>query len=228
MVKKKTAGSDSTKDEEVLKYMKKVNRPYSATDVFNNLHATCSKSHIVKALNNLVDDGDLISKTYGKSTIYSLKQDTVEENVGSNTLGSEVNKLTEELNLLQNENKKLEEGNCVHMTSHSILLETFKITNRISKEKAIESIKQFKEANQDLQERLDKLKSGSVLIPPEKRKRTDKDFEYNRNAWKKRRRIFNTIFEAVTEHMPTKPNEFREKLGIEEDEIPFEIDPLEN
>ncbi|CAO3690825.1 unnamed protein product [Rhizopus stolonifer] len=215
MVKKKTAGSDSTKDEEVLKYMKKVNRPYSATDVFNNLHATCSKSHIVKALNNLVDDGDLISKTYGKSTIYSLKQDTVEENVGSNTLGSEVNKLTEELNLLQNENKKLEE-------------ETFKITNRISKEKAIESIKQFKEANQDLQERLDKLKSGSVLIPPEKRKRTDKDFEYNRNAWKKRRRIFNTIFEAVTEHMPTKPNEFREKLGIEEDEIPFEIDPLEN
>jgi 26S proteasome regulatory subunit (ATPase 3-interacting protein) len=30
----------------------------------------------------------------------------------------------------------------------------------------------------------------------------------------------------VTEHMPGNPNELKEQLGIEEDEVPFDKDPL--
>lgn len=40
-----------------------------------------------------------------------------------------------------------------------------------------------------LQERLNKLKDGTVLIPPEKRKRTSEEYTTNRNLWKKRKGI---------------------------------------
>lgn len=39
---------------------------------------------------------------------------------------------------------------------------------------------------------------------------------------------FREIFKTVTEHYPGKPSELKEELGIEEDPIPFEQDPLQS
>ncbi|KAG1313456.1 hypothetical protein G6F64_002239 [Rhizopus arrhizus] len=195
--------------------MKKVNRPYSATDVFNNLHGTYSKSQVVKALDKLVKYEQLISKVYGKSTIYSIKQHRTEEDEGDNNeIRSDVNRLTEKLNEIKNENKKFEE-------------ELANLKNEPTTKEAINLFEKYKEDNEKLKERLDKLTNGSILIPPEKRKRVDEEFEFNRNMWKKRRKLFRTIFNTVTEHLPGNPNEFKERLGIEEDKIPFEKDPLD-
>lgn len=93
-----------------------------------------------------------------------------------------------------------------------------------------------------MEQRLNHLKSGVVLIPPEKRKRADEEFTRNRDQWKKRRTMvrsiyiikkarlmfiqFQTIFKTVTEHMPGKPDELKEELGIEEDSILYDKDPL--
>lgn len=33
---------------------------------------------------------------------------------------------------------------------------------------------------------------------------------------------FRDIFGAITEHMPGNPNDLKEKLGIEEDQVPLE------
>ncbi|CEI95942.1 hypothetical protein RMCBS344292_10116 [Rhizopus microsporus] len=171
MAKKKTTGGSAKVEEHaVLEYMKKVNRPYSATDVFNNLHSKYSKAHIIKALDKLVEEGEVISKTYGKSVVYSIKQDVVKSDETGQTLDS-----------LENE---------------------------------------------QLEQRLSHLKSGVVLIPPEKRKKADEEFTRNRDQWKKRRTMFQTIFKTVTEHMPGKPDELKEELGIEEDSIPYDKDPL--
>lgn len=75
------------------------------------MHGTYSKSQVVKALDKLVKDEQLISKVYGKSTIYSIKQHRTEEDEGDNNeIRSDVNKLTEKLNEIKNENKKFEEG----------------------------------------------------------------------------------------------------------------------
>ncbi|KAL9557996.1 hypothetical protein MBANPS3_001143 [Mucor bainieri] len=82
--------------------------------------------------------------------------------------------------------------------------------------------------NEQLKEKLEKLKSGTVLIPPEKRKRTNDEFDTYRQLWKKRRGMFREIFKTVTEHYPGKPSDLKEELGIEEDPIPFEQDPLVN
>ncbi|KAL4211963.1 PSMC3 interacting protein [Rhizopus azygosporus] len=217
MAKKKTTGGSAKEEEHaVLEYMKKVNRPYSATDVFNNLHSKYSKTHIIKALDKLVEEGKVMSKTYGKSVVYSIKQDVVESDETGQTLDSlevEINKVSDELNAVKNENKKLEG-------------ELSKLKSDLTTKEVTELIQKYKQENDELEQRLNHLKSGVVLIPPEKRKRADEEFTRNRDQWKKRRTMFQTIFKTVTEHMPGKPDELKEELGIEEDSIPYDKDPL--
>lgn len=46
-------------------------------DIFNNLHGKYQKTNIVKALERLVDQDEVVSKTYGKISIYVVKQVTI-------------------------------------------------------------------------------------------------------------------------------------------------------
>lgn len=62
----------------------------------------------------MVEEGEVISKTYGKSVVYSIKQDVVKSDETGQTLDSleaEINKVSDELNAVKGENKKLEGGN---------------------------------------------------------------------------------------------------------------------
>src|SRR5271169_1313234 len=49
----------------VLSYLRKQNRPYSATDITNNLHNQVSKSTAQKVLQELVEAGGVHCKTQG-------------------------------------------------------------------------------------------------------------------------------------------------------------------
>ncbi|KAI9476465.1 MAG: Tat binding protein 1-interacting protein-domain-containing protein [Benjaminiella poitrasii] len=217
MAKKKT-GSGTNKEEEaaVLQYLKKTNRPYSATDIFNNLHSKYTKGVIVKVLDKLIEDDLVMSKIYGKTMIYSVKQDT--ENIPSQeeqeAIEKSITDLTHKHEELLVENKKLEQ-----------VLAEIKSTPTTLGARA--SIDELRKENELLQEKLDKLKNGTVLISPEKRKRANDEYENSRNLWKKRRGMFREIFSTITEHFPGKPNELKEELGIEDDPVPFEKDPLE-
>ncbi|KAG1448872.1 hypothetical protein G6F56_008821 [Rhizopus delemar] len=199
MAKKKPTLNNSSEDEEkdVLEYMNKANRPYSANDVFNNMHAKYSKPRVIKALDKLVEDGELMSKVYGKTSIYSTKQEIVKNEEREqilDALSNEITQLSEELGVMKGENKRLEE-------------ELSKVKSEVTTIEATEFIKQYKESTKTLQERLDKLTSGVALVPLEKRKRVDDELELYRRMWKKR-------------------NNMAKVLGIEEDEIPFENDPF--
>lgn len=82
-------------------------------DIFSNLHSKYSKAHVIKALDKLVEEGELLSKLYGKTSIYSIKQNIVENNKSEHILDAidiEINKTTDKMNIIKAENKKLEEG----------------------------------------------------------------------------------------------------------------------
>ncbi|KAI9359700.1 Tat binding protein 1-interacting protein-domain-containing protein [Pilaira anomala] len=210
MAKKK--GSNKEEEEVVLDYLTRANRPYSITDIFNNLHAKYSKTNITKALEKLVEDDLVLAKVYGKTTIYSVKQQL---DAADNTedLSKAINDLAEKCEALVGENRKLD----------STLMT---IKSEPTTSEATELVEQLKKENALLQERLNKLREGTELVPPEKRKRTNDEYDTYRQLWKKRRGMFRDIFRTVTEHLPGNPNELKETLGIEEDEIPFEQDPL--
>ncbi|KAI8064062.1 Tat binding protein 1-interacting protein-domain-containing protein [Thamnidium elegans] len=181
-------------------------------DIFNNLHSKYSKTSITKALEKLVEDETVFAKVYGKTTIYSVKQVTnPSDNVGE--LSNSISELTEKYQEILTENKKLD----TTLTS---------IKSKPTTLEATELLEKLKQENTLMQERLNSLKEGTALVPPEKRKRTNKEYDTYRQLWKKRRGMFRDIFKTVTEHLPGPPTELKEKLGIEEDDIPFEQDPL--
>ncbi|CAG8765661.1 2665_t:CDS:2, partial [Acaulospora morrowiae] len=101
MVKQKKAvtnkGDDSKKgikddaEQKVLDYLRKQNRPYSVTDISNNLHNAITKAAIQKALTNLVEKEEVGCKTYGKQSVYVVKQELNEMDVKIEELKKEVN-----------------------------------------------------------------------------------------------------------------------------------------
>lgn len=81
-------------------------------DIFNNLHAKYTKGSIVKALDLLVKEESVISKTYGKSSIYSIKQslDDVPSEEEVKAMQKSLDELAEKHDELSSENKRLEQG----------------------------------------------------------------------------------------------------------------------
>ncbi|XP_027949804.1 homologous-pairing protein 2 homolog isoform X7 [Eumetopias jubatus] len=61
----------------LLKYLQEQNRPYSAQDVFGNLQREhgLGKAAVVKALEQLAQQGKIKEKVYGKQKIYFADQD---------------------------------------------------------------------------------------------------------------------------------------------------------
>lgn len=61
-------------DKKILAYLREQNRPYSATDIFTNLHKAIGKTQVSKSLESLSKCGDLVEKCYGKQKIYFVNQ----------------------------------------------------------------------------------------------------------------------------------------------------------
>lgn len=93
-------------EEAVFNYLKSTNRPYSANDIHGNLQSY-GKKDITKALESLVEKEKILTKTYGKQSIYFINQDCftevkdddlkqIEENI--KVLYTEYEKLSMDLN----------------------------------------------------------------------------------------------------------------------------------
>lgn len=58
----------------VQAYILKMNRPFSAINVYDNLHRSIAKPGIIKALDTCVEEGSVLAKAYGKNKIYFANQ----------------------------------------------------------------------------------------------------------------------------------------------------------
>lgn len=64
---------------DVLAYLKTTNRPYSANDVMLNINKGYGKTAVQRALDQLVEDGAIKEKIYGKQKVYSALQNQNED-----------------------------------------------------------------------------------------------------------------------------------------------------
>ena len=82
----------------ILQYLRQQNRPYSAIQIYDNLHKRITKPLIERVLNAACasNDCDLICKEYGKAKIYFIDQNTMTSNY-----------TTAELDQLINDNSEL-------------------------------------------------------------------------------------------------------------------------
>jgi hypothetical protein len=73
--------TESAAKKLILQYLKQQNRPYSAIQVYDNLHKRIAKPTVERCLTTLSDnDGGLRVKEYGKAKIYFVDQKTMSSN----------------------------------------------------------------------------------------------------------------------------------------------------
>lgn len=66
--------SDKDYENMIVTYMAQQNRPYNSQNIFDNLRGAVPKAALLKCIDNLVDSGSLLCKTYGKLKVYLISQ----------------------------------------------------------------------------------------------------------------------------------------------------------
>ncbi|KAK9717705.1 hypothetical protein K7432_006028 [Basidiobolus ranarum] len=217
---KKKAKLENVDDVEqtVLDYLRKTNRPYSATDVFNNLHGAVGKTAVQKILTQLVEKEEIIGKAYGKQWVYCISQDKFEtpSQEDLNEMDKSIEEIKQKVAQEKEKNKQLT----------SVLSG---LNNSLTNEEIEEKLSLLEAENKKYEERLANLREGGKQMTLEDKKKIDNEYENNRKIWKTRKRMFNDIFNTITEFMPGKPKDLMEEQGIETDAdagVDINVDPL--
>ncbi|CAJ0760793.1 15408_t:CDS:2 [Entrophospora sp. SA101] len=210
MVKQKKVPAAKGDDAEqmVMEYLRKQNRPYSAT---------VTKTVAQKVLNSLVEKNEINCKPYGKQYVYYIKQDQLESPSSEEllTMDAEIEDLKKEINEFKEKNRRLQS-------------EFNGLNSSLTNKQIDERIEIVKEENQKYGERLQVLQSGTIQISDEEKKQIDEGYEKNRKLWRQRKRMFYDMFNLILDYTEKKKTDFMEELDIELDPVEIDEDPLKD
>ncbi|KAG1725497.1 Tat binding protein 1-interacting protein-domain-containing protein [Suillus paluster] len=194
-------------EDTILQYLKRMNRPFGAVDVSANLKGAVPKAATQKILVALAEKGEIVQKTYGKTSFFVVNQASID--------AVPADKLAE----LEVECKTIEEGNNVLAAEVKVLTtELSKLKNCPTDEELDAQIASMKEGIAQLTERLVPLRSGAPLISAEELAKVDVDWAKWRAEWARRRKIFMTFWQLATDSLPPQDAEtLAEDLAIEFD-----------
>ncbi|KAJ8472342.1 hypothetical protein ONZ51_g8577 [Trametes cubensis] len=179
----------------VLEYIKKMNRPFGAVDVSANLKGAVPKAATQKIMVALAERGDLVQKTYGKTTFFVANQANLED-MPSEKLAA----LEAEVKRIGEENKSL--GAEVKSIGAEVAVEIERATAAVHKARA----------------HLEPLRAGTPLISAEETAQLDAEWTKWRNEWVRRRKVFKTLWSLATDALaPQEATDLAEDLGIEYD-----------
>jgi 26S proteasome regulatory subunit (ATPase 3-interacting protein) len=162
----------------VLEYLQRTNRPFSAGDISSNLHNAVSKASVQKILQQLTENGQVVCKTYGKQSIYVIKQesDQIPSKEELQRIDEDIAGLKQEVDALSSEVKQL-----------SSVLNG--LTASMTTEQVKEKLERIREENKQYASKLEVLRAGTVMVDADEKKRVEEDYERYRQAWKSRKRM---------------------------------------
>ncbi|XP_059649454.1 homologous-pairing protein 2 homolog isoform X1 [Cornus florida] len=192
----------------VLNFVNEQNRPLNSQNVADSLQKfNLKKAAVQKALDTLADSGRISFKEYGKQKIYMARQDQFDI------------PNTEELSRMKEENANLQE---------KLVKQKKEISEVEGEIKALQSNLTLEEIHgkqtilrkevEEMEDNLTKLRGGVTLVSPEERNAVEKIYLDTISQWRKRKRTFKDLWDAITENSPKDLKEFKEELGIEYDE----------
>lgn len=192
----------------VLSYVNEQNRPLNSQNVADALQKfKLKKTAIQKALDTLSDSGQISFKEYGKQKIYLARQDQF------NILNSE------ELDQMKKANSKLQaELEVQKKAIVEVEAENRALQSNLTLEEIRTKESKLKAEVSLMEEKLEKMRTGIVLVKPEDKKATEEAYREKINQWRKRKRIFKELWDTLTDNSPKDLKEFKEELGIEFDE----------
>ncbi|XP_026272010.1 homologous-pairing protein 2 homolog isoform X1 [Frankliniella occidentalis] len=198
-------------NEAVLEYLVGQNRPYSATDVTQNLLNAHSKGAVQKALEHLAAQGRIIEKENGKQKVYCALQN---ESGGASKeeaarelqeLSASVASATQNLRAVEQQVREAE-------------AELKSLLGAPTTDEAESEVAALELRVQRLRAKLADLTDTCVKVNPEDRKKVDRLHETMLREYRKRKRMCMDVLEQVLENHPKSKKELIEEIGIVTDE----------
>ncbi|KAI8022459.1 hypothetical protein LOK49_LG03G00777 [Camellia lanceoleosa] len=192
----------------VLNFVNEQNRPLNSQNVADFLQKfNLKKASIQKALDSLADSGRISFKEYGKQKIYLARQDQFDI------------PNSEELTKMKEENTKLQEQlNEQRRAISEVDGEMKALQSNLTLEQILAKEANLRKEVEEMEDRLTKLRGGVTLVSPEERKAVERMYMDTISQWRRRKRMFRDVWDAITENSPKDLKEFKEELGIEYDE----------
>lgn len=180
----------------ILEYMISQNRPYSAINIFDNLHKKIKKPQVIKILDDLANENKLLRKEYNQK-IYLASQSffpAIDENE-TKTLDQTIELKKKEQDEKQQILKKLQN-------------EYRTITSKLTDDELKKKIKEKIQYLEETQCKLKKYQCGEYnRVPDEEVKLKEKNYENVKNNYKKVRKICIDIVDGFCEAMEMKRSE---------------------
>lgn len=202
--------SKANPTNQILQFLTERNRPYSATNLVDELHGEFSKTVIQKSLDQLTENGLITCKLCGKSTkLYFAKQE-----------GKEVAS-KEQLIEMDSHNDELQERITALKTKRDELRAR---RDQLASTRVLDDLRNYRtQIEIDVQNAAvlrDQLISAAQGINPDDIAQINKDFFTRCEQWKKRRNICMDILNTLCDQdgMDKKPKDLIEEIGIETDE----------
>ncbi|XP_065880481.1 homologous-pairing protein 2 homolog [Euphorbia lathyris] len=192
----------------VLNFVNEQNKPLNSQNVADALQKfNLKKAAVQKALDTLSDGGKISFKEYGKQKIYLARQDQFDI------------PNTEELTCMKEKNAELqqqleEQKKAVNEVEGEIK----SLQSNLTLEEILEKDAKLRKEVKEMEVKLVKLHEGVTLVRPEERKTIEKMYTDHVSQWRRRKRMFKDLWDAITENSPKDLKEFKEELGIEYDE----------
>ncbi|KDP29390.1 hypothetical protein JCGZ_18311 [Jatropha curcas] len=192
----------------VLNFVNEQNRPLNSQNVADSLQKfNLKKAAVQKALDNLADSGKISFKEYGKQKIYLARQDQFDI------------PNSEELNRMKEENAKLQQQLEDQKKAISeVEGEIRALQSNLTLEQIHDKEAKLRKEVKEMEDKLVKLRGEVTLVRPEEGKAVEKMYSEQISQWRRRKRMFKDLWDAITENSPKDLKEFKEELGIEYDE----------
>ncbi|XP_064492402.1 homologous-pairing protein 2 homolog isoform X2 [Pseudopipra pipra] len=183
----------------LLRYLREQNRPYSAQDAFGNLQREhgLGKAAVVKALEQLAQQGRVREKAYGKQKIYFADQEQLPA-----ASDAELRRLDEEITARSAQLQALQQS-CRHMEAELKDLNSSMTTSEMSKE-----IEALRKDCASYTEKLERIKSATNHVTPEEKEKVCREQQLYRREWRRRKRMATELLDAILEGYPKSKKQF--------------------
>jgi len=200
-------------EDVVVGYLCEQNRPYSAIQIFDNLHRVVKKAHVQKILDDLSSDHGpscttkLACKSWKKSKVYWANQNLLPEanNTELDNMDSKIQELT----------AQLAEAEAKARSAES---ELASLGQEPTNAEADDKITSLEAEVSKKQAKLDSMGDDSKLVS--KADMAAKQQKYNKYflEWRKRRKAVMDMVNTFCENCGKKPVKVMSEIGVETDE----------
>ncbi|XP_064895469.1 homologous-pairing protein 2 homolog isoform X2 [Columba livia] len=188
----------------LFQYLREQNRPYSAQDAFGNLQREhgLGKAAVVKALEQLAQQGRVREKTYGKQKIYFADQEQLPA-----ASDAELRALDEAIAALSAKVQAAQQS-CRHMEAELKELNGSMTTPEVARE-----IEELRKDCANYMEKLERIKSATNHVTPEEKEKVCSEQKLYCKEWRRRKRMATELLDAILEGYPKSKKQFFVSTG---------------